>query len=332
MADVLSPEESSLTNAAARHAWKLHVAIAAIAFAYVSVAEIVSLAAQAAFGEWGPSSEATVLLLAPIALLMSILSSWSAVWSVLGSGRWMSRLALSLVTFHVATVLTLGVSFGLEMLRSGMPEWREMLAMVTALSYAFAGQICVSMILVWLFKLFRYRLLYFDQTECYPHPREVARSVPVHERSATTVVSGRLYLADIFALTSLIAFYLAGWYPIVVVALDDDRMFGAPFLFFVVLLVFATSAAVGLLVVFFPLMLAMLDHRGKRFQTVCQSILLLVVCAVAGIIIIIQQPDDEIVVLCLAAVVAFFANQIVLYLALHKPSRWFRFRLVRVKV
>jgi hypothetical protein len=143
-------------------------------------------------------------------------------------------------------------------------------------------------------------------------------------------VTGRLYLADIFGLTALIAFYLAAWYPIVRVALQDDQMFGAPFLFLVVLAVVATSAAVGLLVVFFPLMLAMLDHRGKRFQTVCQSILLLVVCVMAALIIVIQQSDD-VAVLCITAVVAFLANQIVLYLALHKPSRWFRFRLVRVK-
>lgn len=307
------------------------MAIAAIAFAFVGVTATVLPAALAALDEWEFSNNTfTVLLLAPIMLLMSIFASWSAVWSVLGSGRWMLRLALALATFHAAAVFSVGVSFGLETLRSGMPEWREMLAVVSALSYLFAGQICVSMILVWLLKLFRYRLLYFDQPECYPHPREIGRSVPVHERSATAVMSGRLYLADIFGLTALIALYLAAWYPIVRVALDDDQMFGAPFLFLVVLVVFAASATVGLLVVFFPLMLAMLDHRGKRFQTVCQSILLFVVCVVAALIIVIQQ-SDEVAVLCITALVAFLANQIVLYLALHKPSHWFRFRLVRVK-
>jgi len=66
MADVLSPEESSLTNAAARHAWKLHVAIAAIAFAYVSVAGIVLPAARAAFDEWFDNPDAAPSLYGPV--------------------------------------------------------------------------------------------------------------------------------------------------------------------------------------------------------------------------------------------------------------------------
>lgn len=318
-------ESTDLTQAAARHSRRLQLVLAFSGAAWTLVLTLIQPAVDLDF----PVDVYPMLHVAPTALLIAIYASWSAIWTAMGGGRWTLRLAEALAIFHVAVLIGGGGSMAIETLMYGF-EWRDLLAMNLALSYVFAGQMAVLLACVWPYKLRGYKLLYFDQPADYPHPRRVGSDLPLADRPGSIVFSGRVSLADMFALTTLIAVYLAAWYPLVVVALRDARMFGASFVFMVLLVVLGVSAGIGLLAAFLPLLLAMLDHRGARFQLAWQSGLFAVVCVGAFVTAAIGQYDEEVIVICLAAVLAHLATQLLLLLTLGKPSRALRFRLVRV--
>lgn len=327
-----SPQVTDLTRAASRHCLQLQMVVAGCTVTWSSLGTLLQPVFDPLFDRWGlPVDSYAVCVFAPLVLMISIFAALSAIWTVLGPGRWIVRLGIALAIFHLAALASVGIAMGIETIRDDYVEWRDVLAMNAALSYSFAGQIIVLLLCLWPYKLRGYRLLYFDSPQEYPHPRNATRSIPIDQRPSVSLLSGRVFLLDMFALTALVAVYLGAWYPVVVLGLDDDRMFGAPFLFMVVLVMFLGGAAVGILAVAFPLLLAMLDHRGAVFQVICQGIFCIVVTFGAIAVAVIQGLDDEVIVLAVAAVLAYLAHQLLLLLILGKPTKAFRFRLVRTR-
>jgi hypothetical protein len=328
--------DDDLTSHAARHATRLQWAAAAVALSVFCLSQLTYPLSKAASEALGLSDDRfLVIQLIVVGGLLSLLTSWSAVWIVLGSGRWLGRLAITLAIDHVLIVCAIAVASGIEAFREGNTSdlrWREWLALFAGSSYALAIQLLVSMGVIWLLKLLRFRLVHFQDTAAYPHPRQAGRGIPLAERIGTTVLASRVLLADLFALTTLVAIYLAAWYPLVEIALREDRMFGANFAFVVILAFLLFNAAIGIPAVLLPLLLAMLDRHGARFQIPAQSAVLLFACLALAIAWWMQSVEDQGVIAAAAGIATLVAYQGLLWMALHKPAPWFRFRLIRYTV
>jgi hypothetical protein len=325
---------TELQSFASQHARALQLTLAASILALAVIAALSYPVIDRMLSWLGVNSDVAIsIVLAPIGGLLSLYVSWAAIWGVLGSGRWLSRVILSFLIAHLTYVLSIVVTEWLTAVRTGDPssmEWRDALAIVAGFSYAFAGSLFVSMFLVWLLKLFRIRLQYFHDPASYSHPRKkLPQTIPLRERPDTTIASGRVSLLDMLGLITIFAVYLAAWKPIVEGWLSTNAMFGPAFAFIILLVVTASNGAVGLLAILLPLLIAMFDRWGKRTQITLQGINFLAACAAAATGGFLYQ-DPETVGLVVIAVVVFLANQTLLLILMRKPSARFRFRLVRV--
>lgn len=325
---------TELQSFASQHARALQLTLAASILALAVIAALSYPLIDRMVSWLGVNSDVAIsIVLAPIGGLLSLYVSWAAIWGVLGSGRWLSRVLLSFLIAHLTYVLSIAVTEWLTAVRTGDPssmEWRDALAIVAGFSYAFAGSLFVSMFLVWLLKLFRIRLQYFHDPASYSHPRKkLPQTIPLRERPDTTIASGRVSLLDMLGLITIFAVYLAAWKPIVEGWLSTNAMFGPAFAFIILLVVTASNGAVGLLAILLPLLTAMFDRWGKRTQITLQGIHFVAACAAAATGGFLYQ-DPETVGLAVLAVAVFLANQALLLILMRKPSARFRFRLVRV--
>ncbi len=326
--------DTALQASTCQHARALQGTLALAILALAIIASLIYPALDRALTRLGLSSDTAIsIVFVPIGGLLSIYVSWAAIWGVLGSGRWLSRVLLSFLIAHLCMIASITITECLTaLLRSGDPpwiQWREFVAMVGAFSYAFAAHLCMSMFLVWLAKLFRVRLLYFDNPASYPHPRRTAaRSIRLSEPADTTLASGRISLMDFLGLITIFAVYLAAWRPIFESWLPTNAMFGPAFAFFLFLVVIGANGAIGLVAILIPLMIAMYDRWGMRTQIIWQGINLAAATVVAATWGVIDQ-DSEIVGLVAMALITFLANQAWMWFLMRRPSPRFRFRLVR---
>lgn len=326
--------DTELQALASQHARAVQLTLALIILAFAVIAALIYPVIDHIVSWLGITSDIAIsIVFVPIGGLLSVYVSWAAIWGVLGSGRWLSRVMLSYLIAHLTYILSIAVTDWLTAIRTGDPssvDWRDAVAMMAGFSYAFAGSLFVSMFLVWLLKLFRVRLLYFHNPASYPHPRKRAeQSNPLRERPDTTLASGRISLLDMLGLITIFAVYLAAWKPIVEGWLPTNAMFGPSFAFIIFLFVIASNGAVGLVAILLPLVIAIYDRWGKRIQIALQGINFVAAAAAAATCGFVYQ-DPETVGLVVIALLTFLANQTLLFFLTRKPSPRFRFRLVRV--
>lgn len=329
-----SRTDTELQALASRHSRTLQLTLAVAILGLAVIASLSYPVIDHAVKSLGVNSDIAIsIVIVPIGGFMSLYISWAAMWGILGSGRWLSRVMLSFLIAHVTYLLSITASEWLTAFRTGDPfsmDWRDSLAIVAGFSYAFAGSLFVSMFLVWLLKLFRVRLLYFQDPGSYPHPRKNrTQAVAIRERPDTTVISGRVSLLDMLGLITAFAVYLAAWKPIVEGWLPTNAMFGPAFAFIIFLFAIASNGAVGLLAVLLPLTTAMFDHWAKRTQIVLQGINFVAAVAAAATCGVLY-PDPEIIGLVVMALATCLANQVLFVCLMRRPSQRFRFRLVRV--
>lgn len=331
MASRTDPELQAL---ASRHARALQLSLAITIFGLAVSASLGYPLIDRLVTRFGVTSDVAIsIVFVPLGGLLSLYVSWAAVWGVLGSGRWLTRVTESLLLAHLTYSLTIMVTEWLTALRTGNPpslDWRDCLAVIAGFSYAVGGSLFVSMFLVWLLKLFRIRLLYFQDPNSYPHPRRSrGKAIPILERRQTTIATGRVSLLDMLGLVTIFAVYLAAWKPIVEGWLPTNAMFGPAFAFMILLAAVASNGAVGVLAVLLPLVTAMHDHWGQRTQVVLQGINFAAAIAAAVTCGVVYQ-DPEIVGLLGMALLTFIGNQALLLGLMRRPSPRFRFRLVRL--
>lgn len=327
--------DQELQRLAHKHACRLQLILAAVMLALALFVSLIYQRVEDGLEslDIGSNSDIAIFIcLVPLGALLNLYVSWTAIWATLGSASWLRRVLAGLLIAHLTFIVAIYVTDWIATTRNGnrsSMDWRDALAIIAAFSYAIAGQLFASMFLVWLLKLWRVRLLYFDDPSRYPHPRVRGnRSLPIHDRPNTAIARGRVSLLDMLALITIFAFYLAAWKPIIDGWLPTNQMFGPAFAFVLFLAFIGTNGAVGLFLILIPLVISMLDRRGIASQLMLHAIHIVITGSAAGTIIYFNQ-GPEIIGLGVASIIVFASYLALLWMLMRRPSRLFRFRLLR---
>ena len=266
----------------------------------------------------------------PMLLGISVFASWASIWAVFGVGSWLRRFLMPFTLAHLFFTASVFITSVIEHVVDNGDDatWQVLLAMIAGFSYAMFGQILSSMLFLWVVKLFRFRLLYFDDPERYVHPRSENAKLPIDARERSVALHRPQRLIDVFGYTTLIAGYMALWVPLDR-WLESSSMFGPSFLLVIVLFFLLANAAVGWFVVLVPSVVAMLDRQGARTQWVFHILYGLFTAVVTWIVLRLTDNFPESYPAFGIGIVYYILHLCFLAWTMHRPKRCFRFRLLK---
>lgn len=315
----------NLEREASRHACRVQAAIGLVALTLDPISQLVT----ACVTNDTVSGVVFMASLTGVPLLMSMHAAWSAIWLVLGGGRWWARLLGTLGIFEITAGLVVGLAAITRQPMELDDAWRDSLAMFSAASYVFSTQLVVNSLWIWLLKMLRYRLVYFCNAAAYPHPRAANRDAFLNDDNGL-MLRGRVSIADMLVLTAWVALCLGSYYPLEHFVFSRNDFFGPSFVFTIVAVALGISAVIALPMILLTLVIAMLDHRGKRFQILVHTTVYGIGCLAGGWLIWKGILEDEAIFLVVIAAIAVAVHESILVFLLRQPSRWFRFRLIRI--
>lgn len=259
-------------------------------------------------------------------LLFNLLSFGSALWNVFGDGRWMTRFNTTFVSFQCLLLIFLSLC----LYRNGTKDFiGDGIALWASLTAGYLACICLLGGVFKLMKKLGYGMVFYSYAS--EHERESETELQAQK---VVQLSGVSTIADLFLLTFWSAVLLTLTiqvyrYYYVDVDLDDQAFFGRDFGFVIMLFLVGAAAVVSMFTLVPSFLIAIIKPRFAGKQIVLQTLVLLNLFFWILVMNQWEWLDDDGILIVASFSGLFFCFQIGITLLLRRPTRWFRFRLVR---